>query len=215
MLAPTGLLLAEGSLWVANQSALSVTRIDPQSGHSARHHSGRRRTAARSPPPMERFGRATNTTARSAESIRRRTRSSTPMPRRIAARPGGRREGPLAELRGIHERSPPWRNAHVRCVRCRRFPADWSTRPPPTTQISASSAAAVYDGLVAYRATGGAAGVALVPDLAATLPRPTNGGRTYTFTIRSGVRFSNGLTCPRERSAAWNCSRADRWSERR
>ena len=50
----------------------------------------------------------------------------------------------------------------------------------------------VYDGLVAYRATGRAAGVAIVPDLAVSLPRPTNGGRTYTFTIRPGVRFSNG-----------------------
>jgi peptide/nickel transport system substrate-binding protein len=50
----------------------------------------------------------------------------------------------------------------------------------------------VYDGLVAYRATGGAAGAAIVPDLAAALPSVTNGGRTYTFTIRSGVRFSNG-----------------------
>ena len=50
----------------------------------------------------------------------------------------------------------------------------------------------VYDGLVAYRATGGAAGAAIVPDLAAALPSRDNGGRTYTFTIRSGVRFSNG-----------------------
>jgi peptide/nickel transport system substrate-binding protein len=50
----------------------------------------------------------------------------------------------------------------------------------------------VYDGLVAYSATGGAAGVAIVPDLAVALPTVTNGGRTYTFTIRSDVRFSNG-----------------------
>jgi peptide/nickel transport system substrate-binding protein len=34
--------------------------------------------------------------------------------------------------------------------------------------------------------------VAIVPDLAAALPSVTNGGRTYRFTIRSGVRFSNG-----------------------
>ena len=50
----------------------------------------------------------------------------------------------------------------------------------------------VYDGLVAYSATGGGAGVAIVPDLAVALPTVTNGGRTYTFTIRSDVRFSNG-----------------------
>ena len=32
----------------------------------------------------------------------------------------------------------------------------------------------------------------LKPDLAAALPRPTDGGRTYRFALRSGIRFSNG-----------------------
>jgi YVTN family beta-propeller protein len=50
----------------------------------------------------------------------------------------------------------------------------------------------VYDGLVAYRRVGGPAGSALVPDLARSIPRPTDGGRTYVFQLRSGVRFSNG-----------------------
>lgn len=50
----------------------------------------------------------------------------------------------------------------------------------------------VYDGLVELRQTGGAAGVSLVPDLAATLPLPTDGGRTYAFTLRSGIRYSTG-----------------------
>ncbi len=48
------------------------------------------------------------------------------------------------------------------------------------------------DGLVGYRRTGGPAGDTLVPDLAAALPAPTAGGRTYTFHLRSGIRFSNG-----------------------
>ena len=34
-----------------------------------------------------------------------------------------------------------------------------------------------------------AAGRELVPDLAERLPEPTNGGRTYTFTLKRGVRF--------------------------
>jgi YVTN family beta-propeller protein len=51
---------------------------------------------------------------------------------------------------------------------------------------------AVYDGLVALRKSGGTQGYTLVPDLAATLPLPTDGGRTYTFTLRPGVRYSTG-----------------------
>jgi ABC-type transport system substrate-binding protein len=35
-------------------------------------------------------------------------------------------------------------------------------------------------------------GLRLVPDLAADYPKVTNGGKTYTFTIRKGVRFSTG-----------------------
>jgi YVTN family beta-propeller protein len=51
---------------------------------------------------------------------------------------------------------------------------------------------AAYDGLAAFRRSGGAAGFTLVPDLAMRLPRPTDGGTTYTFTLRRGIRYSNG-----------------------
>jgi peptide/nickel transport system substrate-binding protein len=50
------------------------------------------------------------------------------------------------------------------------------------------------DGLVTYRRVGGQAGTTLVPDLATTLPAPTDGGRTYTFQLRSGIRYSTGAS---------------------
>ena len=50
-----------------------------------------------------------------------------------------------------------------------------------------------YDGLTAFRRSGGAAGLTLVPDLATRLPRPADGGTTYTFTLRRGIRYSNGV----------------------
>ncbi|HEX6521161.1 MAG TPA: ABC transporter substrate-binding protein [Streptosporangiaceae bacterium] len=49
-----------------------------------------------------------------------------------------------------------------------------------------------HDGLVAFQRVGGLPGTKLVPDLAASLPTPTNGGKTYTFQIRRGIKFSNG-----------------------
>ncbi len=48
------------------------------------------------------------------------------------------------------------------------------------------------DGLVGFRRTGGVRGVEIVPDLAASVPTPTDGGKTYTFRLRPGVRFSTG-----------------------
>jgi ABC-type transport system substrate-binding protein/DNA-binding SARP family transcriptional activator len=49
-----------------------------------------------------------------------------------------------------------------------------------------------YDGLTAYRRVGGAAGSALVGNLATKVPQPVDGGRTYVFQLRPGLRFSNG-----------------------
>src|SRR4029079_8698503 len=48
------------------------------------------------------------------------------------------------------------------------------------------------DGLVGFRRVGGIEGVQLVPDLAVSLPTPSPDGRTYTFRLRPGVRYSTG-----------------------
>src|SRR5947207_11560529 len=43
-----------------------------------------------------------------------------------------------------------------------------------------------HDGLVQFKRVGGTAGTAIVPDLATSVPTPTDGGKTYTFQIRKG-----------------------------
>jgi peptide/nickel transport system substrate-binding protein len=48
------------------------------------------------------------------------------------------------------------------------------------------------DGLVALNQVSGLAGAQPVPDLATSLPEPTDGGLTYSFLLRSGIRYSNG-----------------------
>ena len=48
------------------------------------------------------------------------------------------------------------------------------------------------DGLTAFNQVSGLAGTQPVPDLATSLPAPTDGGRTYTFQLRPGIRYSNG-----------------------
>ena len=49
-----------------------------------------------------------------------------------------------------------------------------------------------HDGLVQFQRVGGAAGNKLVPDLATAIPVPSNGGKTYVFHVRRGIKFSNG-----------------------
>lgn len=49
------------------------------------------------------------------------------------------------------------------------------------------------DGLVGFRRVGGTAGSTLLPDLATSVPRPTNGGLTYTFQLRPNLEYSTGV----------------------
>jgi peptide/nickel transport system substrate-binding protein len=48
------------------------------------------------------------------------------------------------------------------------------------------------DGLTAFDRVGGSDGARIVPDLATSLPTPTDGGRTYTFQLRPGIHYSDG-----------------------
>ena len=66
--------------------------------------------------------------------------------------------------------------------------------PDPLSQVAsyASVPRMLYDGLVAFRQAPGAAGDGVVPDLAASIPAPTDGGRSYTFRLRRGIRWSTG-----------------------
>jgi peptide/nickel transport system substrate-binding protein len=54
------------------------------------------------------------------------------------------------------------------------------------------SDALTRDGLVTYNRVPGPAGTQLVPDLAISIPAPSDGGTTYTFRLRAGIRYSDG-----------------------
>ncbi|MCF3948777.1 ABC transporter substrate-binding protein [Acidiphilium sp. AL] len=49
-----------------------------------------------------------------------------------------------------------------------------------------------YDGLVGFEKAGGKAAFKIVPDLATSMPKITNSGKTYIFTLRKDIKFSNG-----------------------
>jgi peptide/nickel transport system substrate-binding protein len=50
----------------------------------------------------------------------------------------------------------------------------------------------LYDGLVTFKHAAGTEGFTIVPDLAEELPKPQDGGKTYVFKLRKGIKFSNG-----------------------
>jgi peptide/nickel transport system substrate-binding protein len=70
--------------------------------------------------------------------------------------------------------------------------------PIPTSLDPASGYSAgellamTNDGLLTYSRAGGAEAYKVVPDLASGLPTVSNGGLTYTFELRKGIRYSTG-----------------------
>ncbi len=51
-----------------------------------------------------------------------------------------------------------------------------------------------YDGLVTFKKVVGPDSNTVVPDLAEAMPAITDDGKTYTFKLRRGIKFSNGQT---------------------
>ena len=107
--------------------------------------------------------------------------------RQLAAGPGRHPLRPMGRGAGLRGGQPPRRHPdRSGLTSCLTVTRCWHTT------LAIPALATVYDGLVALRRSGGAPGLTLVPDLARTLPRPADGGTTYTFTLRRGIRYSNG-----------------------
>ncbi len=49
---------------------------------------------------------------------------------------------------------------------------------------------ATNNGLLTFKKAAGAEGNLIVPDIAAAMPKVSDGGKTYTFKVRTGVMFS-------------------------
>src|SRR6266446_1492738 len=50
----------------------------------------------------------------------------------------------------------------------------------------------LYDGLVSFKHAPGSDGFTIVPDLAESIPPPADDGKSYTFKLRKGIKFSDG-----------------------
>ncbi|HUR15406.1 MAG TPA: BTAD domain-containing putative transcriptional regulator [Mycobacteriales bacterium] len=185
---PSGVLLAHDAVWVADAAAGTVTRVDPTTG----------RVLAAVPVGLGASGLAATADAVVVSSAydgwlvvldptdgtvsRRLHLGSAPLAvhsdgRRVWAGSSvvpdaGRRGGTLRVALGGPRESPD----------------------PAVSFGGTLVTSLTHDGLVAVRRAAGADGSQLVPDLATDLPLPADGGRTWTFRLRSGIAWSTGGT---------------------
>lgn len=186
---PTGVAVGGGRVWVANTAERTVSRFDPGSGAIATIGVG-------NGPAGIAYGAGAAWTADSLDgtiaSIDPGSRSARLI--RVGGAPtavafGGKRlwatvlpgaathrGGTLTIAAGPFDSS----------VGNSLDPAQWAG----LSQFQMLSL--TNDGLVTYRRVGGLSGGTLVPDLATSLPQPTDGGLTYTFKLRRGIRYSTG-----------------------
>jgi YVTN family beta-propeller protein len=185
---PQGIAITPGAVWVANSLDLTVWKIDPTTGTvEDTIHVG--------------DGPSTIVAARNAiwvtdefdATLYRIDPQNDQVVRVVHL--GSAPRGIVAAGSGVWVAARPFAAASHRggtlTVLNFQLPATDPAGPDPWWTIAALTT--VYDGLVALRRSGGPPGLTLVPDLAVALPRPADGGTTYTFTLRRGIRYSNGV----------------------
>jgi YVTN family beta-propeller protein len=186
---PTGIAVTRSAVWVANSLDLSVMKIDPVAGRVASTY-----TVGDGPDSIV-AGRDGVWVGDEFGATLAHIDPGTGQVRKIFV--GSSPHGLALTSAGVWVGARPFAAASHRGGTLTVA----SSQPAGTTSIDPARAydpetfhvlTMVYDGLVGLRRTDGAAGLTLVPDLATELPRPTDGGRAYTFTLRRGIRYSTG-----------------------
>jgi YVTN family beta-propeller protein len=184
---PGTLAFADGDLWVANSLDSTVSRIEPAT------------LAVRATIPVGSGPSALSAAGGSVWVANQYSRSVSRIdPRRdavvatvaVGGMPTSLTAGGARLWVGVDATGASHRGRTLVIASVHTFPsvdpAFFNSAEPPLFD------GLVHDTLVTFNHTGGAGGLRLVPDLALTLPTPTDGGRTYTFGLRPGIRYSNG-----------------------
>jgi peptide/nickel transport system substrate-binding protein len=184
---PRGVALGGGAVWVANTPDGTVSRFDPGTGRI-------RKIAVGGSPTGVAYGGGEVWVAggRSGNVLRIDSSSGSPQPVVVGNEPTGVAIAGKDPWVTVLPGSASHRGGTLRL----ELPADAVPYSPDPTQFAGMPQwqllSLTNDGLVTYRKAGGLAGAELVPDLATAIPQPTDGGRTYTFRLRDGIRYSNG-----------------------
>ena len=186
---PTGIAFGDRAAWVANSLDGTVSRIDPDTNSVTKLVS-----AGDGPDAVAVDARGVWVSNQFDGTIVRIDPNSNQPAQRVSvgSRPLGLAMSGDAVLVAVRHTGAGHRGGTL-VVR--------ADRPSVVDSIDFALTGATYtfpflrmtgDGLVALNQVSGLAGAQPVPDLATSLPSPTDGGHTYTFLLRPGIRYSTG-----------------------
>lgn len=185
---PTALAFGHGAVWVANNLDGTVSRIDPE------------RAVVVDTVPV---GIAPNGIVVDDEAVwvtdevagtlvRIDPRAGVPSRRPLGGRPKGLAAAGGSLWVAVQPGDDAHRGGTLRLLTEEIRDFDLPDPALSYDDVSWNLLSVTHDGLVGFKRVGGVEGTTLVPNLAAALPVPSDGGRAYTFRLRDGVRFSNG-----------------------
>jgi peptide/nickel transport system substrate-binding protein len=167
---PSGIAVAaDGHVWVANAGSANLIELDPATGHVIR-------TVPTGAPPagVALYGGTAYVAAQVPPSAHR----GGTLTIAIANAPGTYALPIPEELDPAGPCWPPPKPVKNACAE---------------RGLSASELLTLTnDGLLGYSQAGGAGSYKVVADLATGVPTPSDGGLTYTFQLRKGIRYSTG-----------------------
>ena len=188
---PSSVAVGAGAVWVVNALDGTLSKIDPERSSVAATLQ-----VGREPHSVAARGNDVWVTDEAGVLVRVDARATAVEQRiRLGSGPGALAVGGRGVYVAIRSAGPAHRGGTLRIASREGIEGNNSLDPGVAySDLTWPLANLVADGLVAFRRTSGTTGGQIVPDLATSLPVPTDGGRTWTFPVRRGVRYSNGDT---------------------
>ena len=183
---PAAIAVGSGAVWVANRADGTVSRIDPRS-----YAVTDTITVGRAPAGIAAGPDTVWVTNAGDATVSRFNPSSVGVPKSISVNnpPTAVALLPQGAYVAVGSSGAEHRGGELAVVAVELDSIDPAIA---YTAATWSVLALTNDGLVGFRRVGGVQGIQLVPDLALALPVPSDGGRTYRFQLRPGIRYSSG-----------------------
>ena len=190
---PSAVAVGAGAVWVVNALDGTVSKIDPE-----RSSVVSTLQIGREPQGIAARGNDVWVTDEAGVLTRIDARRTTIAQRvKLGNRPGALALGADGVYVAVRSSGPTHRGGTLRVLAELPGPLKLDGSLDPALAYAIPNLQIVdllNDGLLAYRRSAGPAGVQIVPDLATSVPNPTDAGRTWTFQLRRGIRYSNGET---------------------